>query len=441
MQIKIPKDVQYILDKLSVNNYEAYIVGGCVRDSILNRKPKDWDICTDARPEKILELFEKTVPTGLKHGTVTVIVNNVGYEVTTFRIDGQYNDGRHPEKVAFTSSIIEDLSRRDLTINAMAYNSEKGLIDPFDGIRDIENKIIRTVGRPHDRFTEDALRMLRAIRFTAQLNFNLDKETRKSIGELNDNLRFISIERIRSEFEKIIISNPFKINTLAALGLLKYIVPELYDCINFKQDNPYHCLDVYNHILTSVEFIDEKPHLRLTMLLHDICKPQCKTTDENGIGHFYGHAELSSDRAVEVLKRLKYDNKTIEKVRVLVKYHDRQIGKKKSIRKLLNQIGEDNLRDLLKVKCADILSQNREYLEGRLEELTVIEEKLQEILEQKECFSIKDLDINGRDLIDLGILEGKEIGDYLNYCLEKVLEDPRLNNKNDLIKLCSNKIY
>lgn len=436
MQIKIPKDVQCILDRLNQHSYEAYIVGGCVRDSILKRKPKDWDICTNAKPEDVLNIFNKTIPTGLKHGTVTVVINDVGYEVTTFRIDGQYNDGRHPEKVEFTSSIIEDLSRRDFTINAMAYNSEKRLIDPFGGINDIENKVIRTVGRPYDRFSEDALRMLRAIRFTAQLNFNLDKETRKSIGELNDNLKFISIERIRSEFEKIIVSDPFKINTLATLGLLKYIVPELYDCISFKQDNPYHCLDVYNHIITSVEFIDEKPHLRLTMLLHDICKPQCKTTDENGIGHFYGHAELSSEKAVEILKRLKYDNKTIEKVRILVKYHDRQIGKKKSIRKLLNQIGEDNLIDLLKVKRADILAQNREYLEGRLEELTVIEERLQEILEQKECFSIKDLVINGRDIISLGIIEGKEIGRCLDYCLEKVLENPSLNNKNDLINLC-----
>lgn len=439
MQINIPTDVEFIIKKLQNNNKKAFVVGGCVRDSLSGKKPKDWDICTNAIPEEVLKLFEKTIPTGLKHGTITVMINNEGYEVTTFRIEDDYDDNRHPNKVEFVDDIVKDLSRRDLTINAMAYNYEDGLIDPFNGRMDILNKFIRAVGNPDKRFNEDALRMLRAVRFSAELGFKIDEDTRKSIKKFSDKIKYISVERIKCELEKIIMSDAYKINDLVSLGLLKYIIPELCECIDFNQDNPYHCYDVYKHIINTVNFINKEPHLKLTMLLHDICKPQCKTIDKNGIGHFYGHAELSSEKARDILKRLKYDNETINKVTTLIKCHDRQIGKKKSIRRLLNEIGEDNFRDLLKVKCADMLAQNRKYLGFRLDELNEIKNKLEEILEQKECFSVKDLAINGRDLIDLGVSEGKEIGVYLNYCLEKVLEDPSLNNKKDLIKLCNNK--
>ncbi|MBM7836343.1 CCA tRNA nucleotidyltransferase [Clostridium sardiniense] len=440
MQINIPTDVEFIIKKLQNNNKKAFVVGGCVRDSILGRVPKDWDICTNATPEEVIKLFNKTIPTGLKHGTITVMINNEGYEVATFRIEDDYDDSRHPNKVEFVDDIVKDLSRRDLTINSMAYNYEDGLIDPFNGYIDILNKFIRAVGDPDKRFNEDALRMLRAIRFSAQLGFKIDEETRNSIRKFSDKIKYISVERIRCELEKIIMSDAYKIDDLVSLGLLKYIIPELCECIDFNQDNPYHCFNVYKHIINTVYSIDKEPHLKLTMLLHDICKPQCKTIDENGIGHFYGHAELSSEKAKDILKRLKYDNETINKVTTLVKYHDRQIGKKKSIRKLLSEIGEDNFKDLLKIKRADIFGQNKEYLNVRLDELAEIRLKLDEVIEQQECFTIKDLAINGRDLIDLGVAEGKEIGEYLNCCLERVLEDPNLNNKSDLIKACNNKL-
>ncbi|MEG1311989.1 MAG: CCA tRNA nucleotidyltransferase [Romboutsia sp.] len=440
LSINMPKDVIFILNKLKDSGHKSYIVGGCVRDSILGRKPKDWDICTNAMPDEVIKLFNKTIPTGIKHGTVTVMIENEGYEVTTFRIEDGYDDNRYPNKVEFISDIRKDLSRRDFTINAMAYNSEEGLIDPFNGYMDILNKFIRAVGNPDKRFNEDALRMLRAVRFSAQLGFRIDKETRKSIRKFSDKIKYISVERIRCELENIIMSDAYKIDDLVSLGLLKYVLPELYKCLDFNQDNPYHCYDVYRHIINTVHFINKEPHLKLTMLLHDICKPQCKTIDENEIGHFYGHAELSSEKARDILKRLKYDNETINKVTILIKYHDRQIGKKKSIRRLLNEMGENNFRDLLKVKCADILAQNREYIGSRLDELTDIRIRLDDVIEQQECFTIKDLAISGRDLIDLGVKEGKEIGEYLNYCLEKVLKVPTLNNRSDLIKLCTNKL-
>lgn len=435
MQIKIPKDVEFILDKLNYIGYKAYVVGGCVRDSILNRKPKDWDICTNALPEVVVGLFDKTIPTGLQHGTVTVMINNEGYEITTFRIDGEYEDGRHPGAVEFTDDLILDLSRRDLTINAMAYNNKEGLVDPFGGVGDINNKMVRTVGHAYDRFNEDALRMLRAIRFSAQLGFVIDNEIIQTIKHLNNKLSMVSIERIRTEFEKILMSDVSRINDLIELGAMKYIIPELELCIGIEQDNPYHCFDVYKHILYATDYIDSVLYLKLTMLLHDICKPQCEIIDENRIGHFYNHAELSFEKSIEILKRLKYDNDTIKKVSTLIKYHDREIAAtKKSIRKLLNLIGENMFRDLLKVKYADIMAQNPDKFQDRMDKLVIIKNKLNEIIEQNECVSFKDLKINGKDLIELGIAPGKEIGRLLNICLDKVLGNPELNNRKELLK-------
>lgn len=434
-KINVPSHAKFIIDKFKESGFEAYAVGGCVRDSLINRKVNDWDITTNAKPEDTIRIFEKTVPTGVKHGTVTVIIDKENFEVTTFRLDGEYKDGRHPEKVAFVENLIEDLSRRDFTINAMAYNDEKGLVDHFNGINDLNNKIIKAVGEPNKRFEEDALRMLRAIRFAAQLSFKIDNNTKEGIKNLSSTISKVSIERIRVEFDKIIMSNPFYIKELMDLGLLEHFLNELCICNNVEQQNPHHVYDVLTHILKSVDNIEPILHLRLTMVLHDICKPQCKTVDEKGIGHFYGHDIASSEKALEILKRMKYDNDTIDKVVTLIKYHDRTITNKKSIRKLLNLIGEDLFRDLLKVKKADALAQNPIYFKEKEGKLLEIEKKLNEIIEKKECFSIKDLNINGKDLIALGIVPGKNIGIILNDILEKVIESPKLNNKEELIEL------
>ena len=439
MDIKIQKDVKYILNRLIKNNFEAYIVGGCVRDIILNKEPKDYDITTSAKPEEVIKLFDKVILTGIKHGTVTVVLNNENYEVTTFRIDGEYKDQRHPKEVKFVTSLREDLSRRDFTVNAMAYNDIDGFKDYFNGLNDLKNKIIKTVGNPEKRFLEDALRMLRAIRFSAQLNFEIEEETLNAIKKLKYNIIKISKDRIREEFNKIIIYNPRKIDLLRECGLLEFIIKEMRKAYGFNQNNMYHVYDLYMHTIICMENIDAKLHLRLAMLLHDLGKLETKTTDENGISHFYGHVECSIEIAKKVLKGLKYDNVTIENVLILIKYHDYPLNDKITVKRLLNKIGEELLYDLLKVKKADILGKNSLYKEAQLKNLLDVEKCLNNIIENKECFNIKQLKISGNELIKVG-LKGKEIGEMLNYLLDMVMEDKAINNTEELIKFAKEKI-
>ncbi len=442
--IEIPSGAKEIINRLQDEGYEAYVVGGCVRDCLLSRNPKDWDITTNCLPEDIIQHFQathKVIPTGLKHGTVTLIENNscdtesIPYEVTTFRIDGEYEDNRHPNQVIWTSSLKEDLSRRDFTINAIAYNYEVGIVDYFGGLEDLENRIIKCVGKAEDRFNEDALRMIRAIRFSAQLNFKIDEDIDKALLKLSDSIKNVSIERIREEFNKIILSNSKQIKDLNYYGLLKHFIPEYHLCEGTRQNNPYHIFTVGDHILKSIDNIEKDLTLKLAMFFHDIGKPECLTTDDKGIDHFYNHAEKSTIIAENVLKSMKYDNKTIEKVLVLIKHHDLEITHKKQIKKLLNKIGENNLRDLLKVKEADIKAQNLGFYMERHLQLKKAKADIDEIIIKKQCFTIKDLKINGRDLIELGISPGKEIGIVLNQLLELVLDDSDLNEKEKLIKI------
>lgn len=433
VKISMPKEVKFILNTLSNNGYEAYIVGGCVRDSILNKEPKDWDITTKAKPEEVIKLFDKVILTGLKHGTVTVVINNEGYEVTTYRRDGEYEDNRRPKEVKFVSSLKEDLARRDFTINAMAFNEQRGLVDYFHGVRDLQDKIIKTVGVPEERLNEDALRMLRAVRFSAQLDFNIDKNLLGAIKKLAINIKNISKERIREEFNKILLNNPRKIDILKDCEILELIIPEIKNIYDFNQNNPYHIYDLYNHSIKSTEVIEEKLHLRLTMLLHDLGKVKTKTTDEKGISHYYNHSIESLELAKGILKELKYDNEAINKVLILIQYHDRALKSKLSVKRLLNKIGEEAFRDLIKVQKSDILAQNPVYIKERLLNIISIESELDLILDQNECFSLKDLKINGKDLIEIGFNKGKEIGEILNYLLEKVIENPELNKKEELI--------
>jgi len=440
VRIDIPEDVKFIINTLINNGYEAYIVGGCVRDSILQKHPKDWDITTKANPEEVMKLFDKVILTGLKHGTVTVMINNEGYEVTTYRTDGEYEDNRHPKEVKFVSSLKEDLARRDFTINAMAYNEKDGLVDYFGGIQDLNNKIIKTVGEPKKRFNEDALRMLRAIRFSAQLNFKIDENVLYMIKELKYNIKNISKERIREEFNKIVLSNPRKIEILKECGILEYIIFDINEIYGFNQNNPYHIYDLYEHTIVATESIEPILHLRLTVLLHDLGKTKTKTTDENGISHYYAHSKESVKMSEHILKDLKYDNNIINKVLTLIQYHDCTLKSKLSVKRMLNKIGEELLRDLIKVQRADILAQNPLYAKDRLLNLISVENKLDLILSQNECVNLKDLKVKGGDLINLGFNKGKEIGVILQYLLELVIENPNLNEREELIRLAKEKL-
>ncbi|MDF2674952.1 MAG: poly(A) polymerase [Clostridiales bacterium] len=443
IKINIPNGAKNIINILQNNCFEAYVVGGCVRDSLLGKKPVDWDITTNALPDETMKLFKthyRVIPTGLKHGTLTLLrEDDSAYEVTTFRIDGEYSDGRHPDEVMFTSSLREDLSRRDFTINAMAYSDKTGLIDYFNGLNDINIRVIRCVGNANERFKEDGLRMMRGIRFSAQLGFDIEKETENAIFQNSALIVKVSIERIQQEFNKIILKDPIRINDLWRLGLLKHFLPEYGLCIGVEQNNPYHIYSIDRHLLESMYHIDKQIALRLTMLLHDVCKPETRSTDVEGIDHFYNHGELSSKNAREILKRMRYDNRTIDRVSELIKFHDTEIIGKKSIRRLLNKIGEENLRDLIKVKEADILAQNPEYYQERHNKLEKIKAELDEVIQEKNCFVIKDLKINGSDLMDIGFKPDKSIGDTLNWLLELVIEKPELNEREKLVNLVKNR--
>ncbi len=437
----IPGNVKYILDTLNEHKYQAFIAGGCIRDSILGREPEDWDITTNALPGEVKGIFPKTIDTGIKHGTVTVMLDNCGYEVTTFRIDGEYTDFRRPQSVTFTSSIEDDLSRRDFTVNAIAYSQATGIVDPFGGIGDIGDRIIRTVGNPDQRFGEDALRMLRAIRFSAQLNFSIDGSVLRSMEKNHRLIENISKERIRDELTKILLSdNPFCLSLLMDTKLIKYTLPEFEPCFLTEQNNPYHVYNVALHTLHSVNNIEKDKTLRWTMLFHDFGKPPAKTTDSKGIDHFYSHQPLSAKLAKAAMERLRFDKKSTDQILLLVKYHDMQIrAEKKSVRRAIAKIGEDMFESLLKVIEADNKAQNPEYLKERISKLMDIWKIYREIIEEKQCTSLRSLSVNGDDIIALGIKPGKIIKELLEYLLEKVIEEPRLNEKDILLELVRQK--
>ncbi len=436
-QIEISKNAGDVLKILNSGGFKAYFVGGCVRDSIIGILPYDWDIATDAHPEDIKALFEKTVDTGIKHGTITVFENGESFEVTTFRIDGEYSDKRRPDKVEFTSLIEKDLARRDFTVNAIAYHPETGFIDPFDGITDIERRIINPVGNPDKRFSEDALRMLRAVRFSAQLDFSVADSILKSITKNSSLIKNVSPERISDELTKILVSpNPQKLKILYDTVLLSQIIPELSFCFETEQNHPSHVFNVGDHSLYSVANIDPLPVLRWAMLFHDIGKPYVKTTDEKGVDHFHGHSKLSAKLALDIMERLRFDNSSIDIIVRLVKNHDREIVLEYApVRRAINKIGDDIFPYLLQVKRADSMAQNPQTLFGKLEFLDKLAFIYNDIKEKNQCFSLKDLAVTGDDLIREGFKEGAKIGETLEMLLNKVIENPEMNNKDFLLNL------
>lgn len=435
MKIELPRKVVLIIKNLQRHGYDAYAVGGCVRDSILNRKPEDWDITTSAKPEQVKRIFRRTVDTGIEHGTVTVLIGKDGFEVTTYRVDGLYEDGRHPKEVTFTSRLEEDLNRRDFTINAMAYNDDERLVDAFGGMRDLNYHLIRCVGDPKERFSEDALRILRAVRFSAQLAFPIEPETAEAIKSLAPNLEKISAERIQAELVKLLVSDhPERIQDACELGITKVVLPEWDDMVGVKQNTPHHKYDVAAHTVHALQNVKNDKVLRLTMLFHDMGKPVMKTTDENGRDHFKGHAIASEQIAKTVMKRLKFDNDTIRKVTKLVAYHDyRMEPTGANVRRAMHEIGVELFPYYLAVRLADTKAQSSYERRGKLENIIQIRELYRNALRNKECVTLKDLAVTGTDLINLGIAPGKELGTLLNELLDMVIEDPAWNQKG---KLC-----
>lgn len=440
LEIEIPQGAAWVLKQLRDAGYEAYVVGGCVRDSLLHRMPDDWDITTSAKPEDTKRIFRRTVDTGIQHGTVTVMVDRTGYEVTTYRIDGEYADGRHPEHVTFTASLLEDLKRRDFTINAMAYSPAEGLVDEFDGIGDINRRVIRAVGDPVQRFTEDALRMMRAIRFSAQLDYRIDEDTREGIRLLAPNLQKVSAERIRVELEKLLLSeHPEELKEAYELGLLRQFLPELSECMECGQNNPHHCLSVGDHILRAVKAARRDKVLRLALLFHDIAKPQVKTTDENGIDHFHGHAARSAALADRILRDLKYDNQTREAAVRLIAWHDCNLGDSlPEIRKSISELGEEWFLPLLEVKTSDVEAQSDYQRDEKLGKIEYWRNAFEEIRCAGDCLSLKDLAVSGKDLIAAGAAPGKEIGRILHEMLEEVLREPAHNTREYLLEKWQN---
>lgn len=437
MLIQLPDKVKKIIDTLQTNGYEAYAVGGCVRDSILGRIPDDWDITTSATPFETKELFSRTFDTGIEHGTITVLIDKDAFEVTTYRVDGKYEDSRHPSEVTFTRSLREDLLRRDFTINAMAYNDKEGLVDIFGGIDDLNRKMIRCVGTAKERFGEDALRILRAVRFAAQLGFEIEEETQKGITELAPTLANISAERIQVELIKMLVSpNPGMLKTAYELGITKVILPEFDAMMDTTQENPHHKYTVGEHTLKAIEAIRADKVLRLAMLFHDIAKPIMKTIDEKGIAHFKMHDSKGAEMTKQILRRLKFDNDTMNKVVRLVQYHDyRMPAEPKNVRRAMNKIGEDLFPYYLEVRMADTLAQSEYLQEEKLQNIRDVKARYEEILEKQECVSLKTLAVTGSDLIANGMKPGKEIGAVLNKLLEYVIEHPEANEKDVLLKL------
>lgn len=434
MEIILPKKVKIIIDTLCSQGYEAYAVGGCVRDSLLGRIPGDWDITTSAQPEEIKRLFRKTIDTGIEHGTVTVMIDGEGFEVTTYRIDGEYEDSRHPSEVTFTRNLEEDLKRRDFTINAMAYNDQMGIIDIFGGIQDLEARIIRCVGNAKERFGEDALRILRAVRFAAQLGFEIEEKTKDGMKELAPTLANISAERIQVELVKTLISpHPGLLRTAYELGITKVIFPEFDRMMEKEQRTPDHMYNIGEHTVQSVEKIRADKVLRLTMLLHDVGKPLVKTVSENGQVHFGEHAEVGEKIARSILKRWKFDNDTLKKVTKLVYFHDyRMPAEMKDVRHAVNKMGEELFPLYIEVCLADIDAQSDLQKEEKLQHILEIQKCYTEIVQRKQCVSLKTLAVTGKDLIAMGMKPGKEIGETLNQLLDMVLDEPELNQKDTL---------
>lgn len=435
MNIVLPQDVIQIIERLESCGHEAYAVGGCVRDSILGKEPADWDITTSASPEDVKALFTHTIDTGIAHGTVTIMCGKCGYEVTTYRIDGEYKDGRHPESVAFTNLLSEDLRRRDFTINAMAYNQTEGLVDLFGGMQDLQDGVIRCVGEATERFSEDALRMLRAVRFAAQLGFSIEKATYDAICTLAPTIARVSMERIMVELVKLLTSDhPEEMRTVYVCGLSAVFLPEFDAMMETPQHTVHHQYSVGEHTIHALMAVPAERILRLTMLFHDVAKPVCRTTDEAGNDHFYGHPEIGAEMTGQILRRLKFDNDTIRSVKRLVRFHDmRPVLQEKNVRRSIVKMGLESFPEVFAVKRADTMAQSMYMRQQKLDAIDQFEALYDRIIEKQVCVQKKDLALNGKDLLELGVPQGKKVGEILDLLFAQVIEEPAKNTREELL--------
>ena len=423
----------FLLEKLERSGFEAYIVGGCVRDRLLGRQVNDYDITTNALPEQIMSVFSEltVIPTGLKHGTVTVLYQHIPFEITTFRVDGCYSDSRRPDSVQFTASLTEDLARRDLTVNAMAMDRSGTLYDPFGGRNDLENKVIRCVGEPEKRFSEDALRILRTVRFASVLGFTTEDATARAAHEMRGLLDNISRERCREEICRMIMGESFAEAALRHRDIIAQVVPEFRPCFDFEQHNPYHKYDVFEHTVRAVAAAPYDRTIRTAMLFHDICKPQIFTVDSDGIGHFKGHAEVSADAAHRIMRRLRWDSASIRDVQAIIANHSIKIKNRTDVRRLVAKLGEESFFRLMEAKKADNLAKN-EFVFAENEWFDECIAYARELIEKGECLTLRQLAVNGSDISALGA-EGSRISDCLNELLSRVIDGELPNERERLL--------
>ena len=441
-ELILPAPVSELLTRLRQAGFSAYVVGGCVRDSLLGQAPHDWDICTSALPEQMRAVFRdlRTVETGLKHGTLTVVMDHVPYEVTTYRVDGEYTDHRHPDSVRFVDDLTEDLARRDFTVNAMAFSPETGIADPFGGQQDLSAGVIRCVGSPEQRFDEDALRVLRALRFASVYDFAIEPATASALRKKAPDLKLVAGERIREELLKLLCGKAAGRILREYPEVLAEIVPEIRPMIGYDQQNHHHSYDLWEHTVIGLENVPADPVFRLTMLLHDTGKPLTRTTDEKGEGHYFGHPKASAEIARKTADVLKLDNAFRDRLCLLVLHHDTHLrtaaGHVETSRSFmlrrLNRYGEENLRALFLIHRADRIATGYSTPEREDARLKLRMDALDAVLAEKPCFSLKDLAVNGRDMMAAG-LKGREIGDALQMLLEAVMDERVPNEKDALI--------
>ena len=433
--IQIPAHALTVVERLEHYGFEAYVVGGCVRDSLLGRTPKDWDVCTNALPREVLRVFRRfhVIKTGLQHGTVTVMADHQPVEVTTFRIDGDYSDNRHPDSVNFVSRVEEDLARRDFTINAMAYNPARGLVDAFGGQEDLQARIIRCVGEPDARFNEDGLRILRALRFAARYDFGIETETAFSMHRNRHLLENVSVERIFSELKGILVGEGVLGMMQAFPDIFTVIIPELAPAVGFDQCNPHHCYDVWTHTAHAVQAAPADEVLRLALLLHDMAKPATFTTGDDGKGHFYGHGEKGAALARSILLRLKSDTSTLQAVETLVREHDSMLPTTApGMRRLIGRLGVERLQQLLTIKRADMAAQSTHEREQKKATLRAAHLLMEDVLDEPPAFTVGDLALNGRDLMTMGATPGPAMGSILKTLLSEVQDELLPNTREAL---------
>lgn len=435
--IRLPQGAAFVLRRLKENGFQGFVVGGCVRDSLLGLVPKDWDVCTDALPEEMQRIFrdQHVIETGLKHGTLTVMYDHEPFEVTTFRVDGEYTDHRHPDEVHFVKDVVDDLSRRDFTVNAMAWNPDTGLVDAFGGQEDLAARVIRCVGEPEKRFGEDALRIMRALRFAAVYGFDIDPATAAAAHALKDTLPGVAAERIRVELGKLLCGQGAGKMLREYADVIYTFLPQLMPMHGFDQKTPYHAYDVWEHTIRTVENAPATETLRLTMLLHDSGKPAAFTLDENGVGHAHGHQRLSAEIAAQALAYLKVDNATRDRVLRLVEAHDWPITTERTLlKRRLNKLGEEALWQLIEVQRADALGKGTEDAQVIETRISEIRRALRELLAERPCVTLKDMAVNGRDLLAAGIAKGKQLGEMLNWLLGEVIAEKLPNERDALLE-------